>query len=209
MALKRAMPHVSNYGVEKYKYVYLPLQAWGGWVAVVNASDQADIAVEDAITSAGTGAPSFGEITDSGIVGLHVDDTADSVGILWPIPYDCDVKSKIEFAVTWCSDQTTTTDTVTWKVLYTELTINSEAIEAGATALNTAIAADTNVAAVTGLQQTAWGVLNGGTLTGDAGDAPRNHLALDISHETESGADATSDAIHAIHLIIRYVRRTL
>jgi len=205
MALKRAMPHASKYHVEKYKYEYLPLQAYGGsyTIALTTEAAAAEPVAGAMLISAGTGSPYFTEITDSGIVGMYVNDTADSVGILYPIPYDMDVKSAMEFSVIWCSNQTTTTDTCTWKVQYTELTIDSEAIEAGATALDTAIAADTNVAAVTGLQQTSWGILNGGNLTHG------NWLALDVSYSAESGADAASDTIHGIYLVIRYVRRAL
>jgi len=205
MALKRAMPHSHSYDVEKYKIEYLPLQAYGGTYAIAQDSD-ATVAEQDFIISAGAGAPSFGEVTDAAIVGLAIDDTADAIGILWPLPYDCDLKSDINFAVTWSSNQATTTDTVTWKVEYTELTLNTEAIEIGATALNTAIAADTNVAGVHALQQTAWGVLDGGTLTDTD---PRNMLALNVSYSAESGADASSDEIYGYHLVIRYVRRAL
>ena len=202
MGYKRAMPHGHNYDVEKYAYAYYPLQAYGGTYAIAQDSD-ATVSEQDFIISAGSGAPSFGEVTDSAIVGLHVDDTGDDVGILWPIPYDCDVESDVEFAVVWDSDQVTTTDTVTWKVLYTELTMNTTAIEAGATALDTAIAADTNVAGVCAIQQTPWGILNGGTLTNG------RWLALLVEYDAESGPDCSSDAIHGLYLVIRYVRRAL
>lgn len=202
MALKRANPHNHKYWVEKYKYDYLPLQAYGGTYAIAGDSD-ASVSEEDYVISAGTGAPSFGEVTDAGIVGLHIDDTADSIALLYPVPYDMDIKSKMEFSVIWCSNQTTTSDTTTWTVQYTELTINSEAIEVGGTALDTAIAADTNVAAVTGIQQTSWGIINGDTLT--AG----NWLSLDVSMSAESGGDVSSDAVHGMYLVIRYVRRAI
>ena len=70
MGYKRAQPHASNYFVEKYKHVYLPLAGWGGTYAIANASDQGDIAIADAVVSAGAGNPSFDEVTDSGVVGL-------------------------------------------------------------------------------------------------------------------------------------------
>ena len=205
MPFKRALPHQHSYDVEKYKYDYLPLQSVGGnyTIALTTEAAAAEPVAGAMFISAGTGSPYYTEVTDSGITGLYVNDTADSVGILYPVPYDMDVKSPMEFAVVWCSDQTTTTDTVTWAVTYTELTIDSEAIEAGATALNTVIAADTNVAAVRGIQQTAWGVLNGGTLTHG------NWIALDVAYSAESGADAASDVIHGLSLVIRYVRRAI
>ena len=197
------MPHSHNYDVEKYKIEYLPLWGYGSFYAVANASDQADIAVEDAIISAGAGNPSFGEITDSGLCGLKVDAAGDDVAVLWPIPYDCDVKSPIEFAVQWSSDQTTLTDTFTWKILYTELTVNTTAIDIAATALSTAIAADTNVAGVHAIQQSPYGILDGGTLTNG------RVLNLRVEIQAVSGATLGSDIVAAYNLVIRYVRRAL
>ena len=202
MALIRPRPHAHNKDVDKYKYDYLPLQAYGGWYSIAQDSD-ATVAQEDLVITAGVGAASFGEVTDAGIVGLHVDDTGDSVGILYPVPYDMDVQSALDFAVVWTSDTSTSTETVTWKVLYTELTIDSEAIEVGATALDTAIAADAQAGTAQAIQQTAWGTLNGGTLT--AG----NWLALDVSYSAESGIDASSDAVHGLYLVVRYIRRAI
>jgi len=206
MGFKRAMPHGHNYDVEKYKYDYLPLQAYGGTYAIALTTEAAagEPAINTMIISAGAGNPSFDEITDSGIVGLAIDDTADGIGILYPVPYDMDVKSKMEFAVVHCCDQTTTTDTMTWAVVYTELTINSEAIEVGATALNTAIAADTNVSTARAIQQTPWGILNGGTLTHG------NWLSLHVSYASESGVAADAGELsHGMYLVIRYVRRAI
>lgn len=203
MALKRAMPHGHNYDVEKYKYVYLPLASYGGYAAIANASDQADIAAEDAVASLGAGAASIGEVTDSSIAGLHVDDTADAVGILWPVPYDCDAASPIEFAVIWNSNTSTTTEYVTWAVTYTALTVDTSPIEVGATALSTAIAADYQAGYACAIQQTAWGVLNGGTVS------QGQWLSLNVAYSAESGIDCSSDAVHGLYLVIRYVRRAL
>ena len=202
MPYKRPMPHTHSYDIEKYKIEYLPLQAQG-WYAIANASDQADIAVEDAVISAGAGNPSFGEITDSGVTGLKIDAAGDLVVLTWPIPYDCDVRSDIEFSVGWASDQATTTDTFTWKVLYKELTVNTTAIDIPATALDTAIAADANVAGVHALQESPYGIINGGTLTNG------RVLLLHVELDAVSGASLGSDIVAAYYLKIRYVRRAL
>lgn len=203
MGYKRAMPHGHNYDVEKYKIEYLPLAGYGGFYAIANASDQADIAIEDAVVSAGAGNPSIGEITDSGVCGLKIDAAGDLVVVQWPIPYDCDVKSPIDFAVQWSSDQADLTDTFTWKVLYKELTVNTTAIDIPATALSTAIVADTNVAGVHALQQTEYGTLNGGTLTNG------RVLLLHVELDAVSGPTLGSDIVAAYNLVIRYVRRAL
>ena len=202
MGWKRPLPHTHDYDVEKYKIEYLPLQQQG-WYAIANASDQADIAVEDAVISAGAGNPSFGEITDSGVTGLKIDAAGDLITVMWPIPYDCDVKSKVEFAVGRSSNQATTTDTFTWKVLYKELTVNSTAIDVPATALSTAIAAHANVAGVHAIQETPYGILNGGTLTNG------RVLLLHVELDAVSGASLGSDIVAAYYLKIRYVRRAL
>jgi hypothetical protein len=203
MGYKRAMPHQHNYDIEKYRIEYLPLWGYGGFYAIANASDQADIAIEDAVVSAGAGNASVGEITDSGVCGLKIDAAGDLVVIMWPIPYDCDVKSDVDFAVQWSSDQATLTDTFTWKVLYKEITVDTTAIDIPATALDTTITADTNVAGVHALQQTPYGTINGGTLTN--GRVLLVHVELDAV----SGATLGSDIVAAYNLVIRYVRRAL
>jgi len=197
---KRPRPHSHNYDVEKYKHIYLPLQAQG-WEAIANASDQADIAAEDAVQSVAGGNPSFGEVSTFGLTGLHIDGDGDTVGLLWPVPYDCDVESDIEFRVWWSSASSTTTDTITWKVLYGEYTVDAEAVAAPATALSTAIAADTLVGA-NYIQASPWGVLNGGTLT--------NGNMVGLYVECDAG-DMTygSEATYGYFLEIRYVRRAL
>jgi hypothetical protein len=200
MGLKRAMPHAHNYDIEKYKHVYIELQRQG-WNAIANASDQADIAAEDAVISAGAGSPSFGEVSSFKVTGLHIDAAGDDIGHLWIIPYDCDVQSDIEFRVWWSSGSSTTTDGVVWKVLYTEITPDGEALAAGATALSTAIASDT-VLGANYLQASPWGVLNGGTLT--VGRAVSLVVELD-STDVTLGSEATYGYI----LEIRYVRRAL
>jgi len=200
MPYKRPIPHQHSYDVEKYKIEYISLQGQG-WNAIANASDQADIAINDAVVSAGAGNPSFGEVGTTGVTALLPDAAGDLVSVLWPIPYDCDVKSPIEFAVQWGSSEATLTDTVTFKVLYTEHTLNVTALTAAATALSTAIAADTNVAGVSAVQQTAYGILNGGTVTNG------NLLTLDVEIDAVSGGAANEVAMYT--LVIRYIRRAL
>ena len=202
---KRPVPHVagagSGYALEKYKHVYLPLWAYGGFYAAAIDSD-GTVATEDAVVGAGSGNPSVGEVTDSGICGVHIDAAADDVRLVWPIPFDLDVKYDVEFRVHWSSGSTTSTDEFTWKVLYTELTPNTTAIDAISTALSTAIASDTDVGTKDAYQITAWGKIAGGTLT--------NERVLLLLVELDS-TDATvaSEECYAYYLEIRYVRRAL
>lgn len=204
---KRPMPHIAGaatgYALNKYKYEDLPLWGYGGFYTIAHASDAADVAIGDLMVSAGAGNPSMMEVTDSGVTGLLIDAAGDLVTLMWPIPYDCDVQSNIDVAVLWSSDQTTTTDTFTWKVLYKELTVDTTAVDIPATALDTAITADTNIGTANALQQTPWGTINGGTLTNG------NVLLLHVELDAVSGATLGSDLVYGYYLRVRYVRRAL
>jgi len=200
MAVKRPMPHTHDYDIEKYKEIYLPLQGFASF-GVAGATDGTDAL--DSFGNAGTDAATMTEAGSSTISGFRFVDAGTDISVLLPIPYDMDIKSEMKVSVLWSSDQTTTTDTVTWKILYTELTMNTTALAIGATALSTAITADTNVAAANAIQQTAWGVLNGNTLTHG------RSLVLTLECDAVSGATLSSDKIIAYGLVIRYVRRAL
>lgn len=203
---KRTRPHhsgvVKAYHVNKYKHVYLPLFGWAGATSIALASDAGDTAAEDLMLVNGAGDASFGEIGSTGFNALHIDTAGDDCRILWPIPEDCDVEYDIQFRVHWSSASTTATDTITWKVLYKEHTVDSTALTAPSTALSTAIAADTNVAGANAWQKTAWGILNGSTLTKD------NAVALIVECDA---ADMTlaSEATYGHYLEIKYVRSVI
>ena len=79
---KRAMPHMHNYDVEKYKYVYLPL-AQGGFEALAGDSD-ATVATGDYVQSVASGNPSMMEAGSSGCSGLYIDAAGDTVQFMWP-----------------------------------------------------------------------------------------------------------------------------
>ena len=199
----RPLPHTHDKNVDKYNVQFVPL--WGvGGVSTIAVDSDATTVAEDFLRSSGAGNPSYGYVTDSGIVGLRIDQAGDDVRFIWPIPWDCDVKSPINFAVMWSSDQTTTTDTFTWKVLYTDMTVDATTIDgAPATALSTAIAADYNVGTAWALQQTPWGVINGGTLTNG------HVLKMLVECDATSGGSLGSDEVLAYFLVIRYVRRII
>jgi len=204
------MPHISGagkgYAIDKYKIEYLPLIGYSSWSSPAVATSDATLSAGQMVASVGTAdtaAATFVEVGTSGIAGCRFTYTDSDIGILWPTPYDLDVKSPVELAVVWSSDQTTATDTITWKVLYTELTMDTTAVAIGATALNTAIAADTNIATANALQQTAYGQINGGLLTNG------RVLSLILELDAVSGATTSSDVIVAYYLVVRYVRRRL
>ena len=202
MNAKRPLPHTHSYDIEKYKIVTLPIFAWAGGSTIALASDAADVSAEDLLLVNGAGDASYGEISTLGVNALHIDAAGDDCRIVWPVPYDCDVKSPIDFRVHWSSASTTTTDTITWKILYKALTVDSTALAAPTTALSTAIAADTNVAGANAMQKTAWGTLNGNLLAHDS-------YAILIVECDAADMTLASEATYAHFLDIRYVRRAL
>ena len=195
----RTYPHETGAGVgakiDKYRYEYYPIWAYGNFYALAEDTYGA----EDILISAGGGSPSMGEISTTTICGLHIDAEGDDIGLFIPIPYDMDVKYNCGFRCYWVTS-TTGSDACTWTIKYTEITTNAEAVAAGATALTTAIAADTSNGQYY-VNVTAWGELAGGTLTNDRG------LALLV--EATDCAAAAGGGLHLLGLEMRYVRRII
>lgn len=100
-----------------------------------------------------------------------------------------DKGSDINFRVLWSTGSSTTTDTATWRILYTKVTLESTALPgAAATALDTAIVADAASSTANVLKATAQGTIDGETITD--GDA----LVLSLNLNAVSGLtlDGTS-----------------
>ena len=77
-----------------------------------------------------------------------------------------DVGSYIKLRVLWSSGSSTTTDTATFKILYTPVTIETDALPGlPSTALDTAITADACSATANILKYSPQGIINGGTVT--------------------------------------------
>lgn len=129
---------------------------------------------------------------------------AESTSFIWKAPDDLAVTSAINLYVLWSSSSTTITDTVTWRLLYTLLTVETTAGTEGATALSTALVADTNSATANCLQKTAAGVINANTIT--AGQYVAFRLDLNAVSGTSPSA---SDLIVALGVEIEYVQSKL
>lgn len=172
--------------VPKYRYMFLPVMT-GGWAAN--------------LVGAGTSDPIVGEV--SGQTGIRFQTDNDTHNWMVFLPDDVDVEAPIDFRYFWSSDQTTTADSYTWAILYTEIALNgTTAVAEGASALSTAIAADTNVVTSNALQASEWGTLNGGTLTGTAVDGYAHAITLQA---TSNGGTVASDLIIAYGVQIRYM----
>jgi hypothetical protein len=153
--------------VPKYRYIWVP--------AAQNNSMTTNL------VGAGAGDPAMGELTTSSIAGVQIAAATDDHAFLMWFPADVDVEAPIDVRVIWSSNQTTVADSYTWTLLYTEHTLNStsDLDAAGATALDTTIAADLNLVTADAPQATAWGTIDGSSLTGNGPDGYVHTFLLD------------------------------
>lgn len=146
--------------------VWLPAtQFTGVAVGAINEGGSGNFAYGEKLEGSHTGAPIGKEISTFGVNGMLLDTAADEVNTYMPLPYDMDITKPVYARVHWTSGSTDTADTVTWKVWYRKLVLNTTAIAAagntGGTALDTVIAAqDVPVAAAYTWCATAWGILD-------------------------------------------------
>lgn len=111
------------------------------------------------------GTPAFGEIGTTGIVGLKMNTAGDAASLFMRLPNKWDTRQRTRYRVIWTTDSTTAADTVDWKLFYASDRALSGTLALPATALDTVIA-QSNVlgASAKRIHQTAWGIINGGTL---------------------------------------------
>lgn len=126
--------------------------------------------------SMGVNGDSVAEVNDANLGGVLLDTDGSSIAGLVRIPSWCDRENDISIKVVWSTASTTDADVVNWIILYKALTPGTDVVEAAATALDTAVAADTVGATdAHAIQYSPAGVILGGTLD----DADR-FLILDI-----------------------------
>jgi len=150
----------------------------------------------------GAGDPIIGEVASLG--GIRIQVATDTHAMMIGLPDDLDVNAPVDFRWWWSSDQTTTADSYTWTLLYTELTYDTTAIAAGATALDTTIAADTNIGTANALQKTAWGTADAGSFTGTESEGYMLSLLLDPA---AVGGTPATDLVIVWKLEMRYQPR--
>lgn len=158
-----------------------------------------------AVRSAGAGNPVFEEVGTTGLVGLRMEATGDDIHHVFAIPNYVDTRHAIEFAVVFSTDQTTTTDGFTWKVLLDQMDPEDgdDAITAPATALDTTIVEKLNAGTANAPQRTAWGTLNGNTLNPDEAV----HVLVELDAVT--GATLATDKVYGLWLLVRYTAKYL
>ena len=175
----------------EYKYLWLP-SIQGGYAAN--------------LVGAGVGDPIQGEVGTTGVgaIRFQVDGDTHVFCPVW-LPDELDVNRDISFKLIWSIDQVAG-DGITFDILYSELTLDSSAMIAGATALSTAIGADTGLGA--GIASGAgWGVLDGGTLTGTAKDG--KFLSLTAKLTSDGDTTPATETVLVYGILIRYEPRSL
>lgn len=188
--------------------VWLPAMQFSGITNVaIDEGGAATYAVGAAIAGVHSGAPITKEISTFGVVGIFVDTAADEVNTYMPLPGDIDLSKRIYARVHWTSGSTDTADTVTWKVWYKAIILNTTAILAigntGGVALDKTIAAD-DVPVATAY---AWAVTEEGYL--DAGKLPETTGGLLWSVEFDAFDAGLSEDKFFLGLEIRYTPRRL
>lgn len=109
--------------------------------AIQNATGPADL------LSQGTGTAALSEINSSEICGLTLDANSESHGVLWRIPSECDITSAVDFDLLWSNSAAAGTGSALFAGTFTELIAGTTAMGVGATAFDTVIASDVDLAA--------------------------------------------------------------
>lgn len=139
--------------------IYIPAWQFAGLdYEVTTATD---------IKSMGTGAAndtSIIEINTSGVTALNMTANLNSVETFLMMPGDLDIQKNIYFRVWWTANNTS--GTVTWDVLYKSFVADTTVLgtAVSATALTTAIGADTMAGVAFTMMRSPEGILGGGTL---------------------------------------------
>lgn len=129
-------------------------------------------ATDMSIDGIGTGIRTQAEINSADIYGYDFDAATETGTLLWAIPQDLDVASDITFKVLWANIDGVTTQTLTWKILYSLNVCDVDtALAVPSNALDTVIVADNELENPHAVQKSSGGILAGGTITAAQRDA--------------------------------------
>jgi hypothetical protein len=98
------------------------------------------------LVSMGAGVADLDEVAGIEIVGVDCT-TNESYTTLWKLPDEIDVAQSIDFRVLCCDEAAASTDVQTAVITYQAVTVGTDALVAPATALNTVIVAQADLAA--------------------------------------------------------------
>lgn len=152
--------------------------------------------------SIGAGDPVLAEINSLGIAAIQMEAAGDDAHILIPLPNNICVDCPIKISILWSTTSTTTTQTATWKILYNKKALG-QGLAAAATALDTAVAADSVLSTAYGLNETPQGVINAGTFS--RGDIV--HLLAEL--DAVSGLNPAVSGVYFHGIYFEYVREKL
>jgi hypothetical protein len=153
----------------------------------------------DSYVSAGGGSMVFTELTTSSLAAPEWDAATDDHAGIIAVPSDADIYAPIDLRLRWSSDQTTVADSYTWTVLYREIYEGISMDAAAATALDTVIAADVNNVVASAIQNTPWGTIAAGTLTGTEPDYELHYLI-----DPTTGGTISDDVVQVWAIQMRY-----
>lgn len=171
--------------------LYIPVNHFSGYYRIVDAADATQ---DEQLQFAGTGNPVLQEINSLGIIGARIEAVDDACNHLFYVPKYFNVDTNIKFEVVWCTNNNTTTNTATWKVLYNAAAAG-EALAAAGTALDLAITAD-NVLGTYKVAVTPYGLLYGGNI--EHGDM----LHLKVSLGAVSVLNPAVDQVFLLGILI-------
>lgn len=186
--------------------IWLPAMQFAGMsVTAINEGGAANDAYGVGWESAHTGAVTSQEISTFGVNGILFATASHEVNTYMPLPGDIDLSKRIYARVHWTSGSTDTADSVTWKVWYKAIVLNTTAILAigntGGVALDSVIPAD-DVPVATAY---AWAVTEEGYM--DAGKLPDTTGGLLWSVEFDAVDVGLSEDKFFLGLEIRYTPR--
>lgn len=153
----------------------------------------------NAITSFTTGNPTVVNINSTNLTGVQFGTAGHVIRHVMPLPRDWDTTKDIYVRALYTTGSATTTDGVTWKVFFKNLSLDSDAITGTInTALGTVIAADTVIGAYK-LQQSPPGKISANTLTKDL-------LELEVEMDA-SDVDLAAEGVYLLGIEFAYVAR--
>lgn len=155
------------------------------------------------ILSIGSGTPRVAEVNSLGLGAIKTDAISDRVNLFYQVPSNaCVGTCPIKISVLWSTSSSTTSQTATWRVLYSAKAIG-EALAAGSTTLDTAITADSVLGTAYMLNESPQGVIAANTLS----RSDILNIVLDLA--SVSGLNPGSDTVLIHGIYIEYTRELL
>jgi hypothetical protein len=144
--------------------IYIPAMNFTGMsVGAINEGGTGNFAYGAKWESAGTGSPGTAQIGTSGLNGIVINSANGEASHLMNLPFDFDVSKPMYLRVFWTSGSSDTNQNITWLVRYRPIQVDSTALAAATTSLDTPIPVD-NVIGANVLQATDWGKINAGAV---------------------------------------------